>query len=124
MPITDSVGNRAYTRYPVLPTRADGGRRLERAVRVSNMRAVRRSRISSEGEEALPPAASHLLERRSPPRRPESPALYAYLLDLDDELAEELEVRMRLSARQHATVRLLDADTGACELGPWVEAWG
>jgi len=86
------------------------------------MQAVRRSLISSEGEESLPPAASHLLERPSPPRRPESPALYAYLLDLDDELAQELEVRMRLSARQHATVRLLDAEIGACELGTWFEA--
>jgi CRP/FNR family transcriptional regulator, cyclic AMP receptor protein len=31
-------------------------------------------------------------------------------------------VRMRFSARQHATVRLLDADTGACELATWFEA--
>ncbi len=78
--------------------------------------------ISSEGGEPLPPAASYLLERLPPPRRPESPALYAYLFDLDDDLAQELEVRMRFSARQHATVRLLDADTGACELAPWFEA--
>jgi CRP/FNR family transcriptional regulator, cyclic AMP receptor protein len=31
-------------------------------------------------------------------------------------------VRMRFSARQHATVRLLDADAGACELATWFEA--
>jgi CRP/FNR family transcriptional regulator, cyclic AMP receptor protein len=77
--------------------------------------------ISSEGGGSLPPA-SHLLEQPSPPRRPASPALYAYLLDLDDDLAQELEVRMRFSARQQATVRLLDAEIGACELAAWFEA--
>ncbi len=80
--------------------------------------------ISSERGESPPPAASHLLERLSPPRQPESPALRAYLFDLDDDLAQELEVRMRFSARQHATVRLLDAETGSCELEPWFEAVG
>ncbi len=80
--------------------------------------------ISSEGGGSLPPAASHLLEQPSPPRRPASPALYAYLLDLDEDLAQELEVRMRFSARQQATVRLLDAEVGACELAAWFNAVG
>ena len=49
-------------------------------------------------------------------RPPESTALYAYLLDVDDELAAEFDVRMRLAARQLATVRVLDADVGQCDL--------
>ena len=49
--------------------------------------------------------------RRSHPSAfPESPALYAYLLDADDELAEELDLRERFTARQHATARVLEAE--------------
>jgi CRP-like cAMP-binding protein len=58
------------------------------------------------------------------PRRPGSPPLFAYLLDLDDDLAQELEVRMRFSARQHATARILHADTGECDLSTWFAAVG
>jgi CRP/FNR family cyclic AMP-dependent transcriptional regulator len=58
------------------------------------------------------------------PRRPDSPALFAYLLDLDDDLAQELEVRMRFSARQHATARVLHADTGECDLSARFDAVG
>ncbi len=57
-------------------------------------------------------------------RRPDSPALFAYLLDADDELAQGLDVRMRISARQLATARLLDADPGECDLGPWLGGEG
>ena len=57
-------------------------------------------------------------------RRPGSPPLFGYLLDLDDDLAQELELRMRFSARQHATARLLDADAGECDLSPWFAAVG
>jgi CRP-like cAMP-binding protein len=57
-------------------------------------------------------------------RRPESTALYAYLLDVDDELAAEFDVRMRLAARQLATVRVLDAEVGQCDLQAWFEAVG
>ena len=58
------------------------------------------------------------------PRRPGSPPLFVYLLDLDDDLGEELELRMRLSARQHATARILHADTGECDLRSWFSAVG
>jgi CRP-like cAMP-binding protein len=54
-----------------------------------------------------------------PARRPSSAPLFGYLLDLDADLADELEVRMRFSARQHATARLLDADAGDCDLSAW-----
>jgi CRP-like cAMP-binding protein len=50
--------------------------------------------------------------------------LYAYVLDLDDDIAQEIEVRMRYSARQHATARLLDAEVGTCELASWFAAVG
>jgi CRP/FNR family cyclic AMP-dependent transcriptional regulator len=56
---------------------------------------------------------------RGPPERdarPESPPLYAYLLDADDDLAQELDIRMRFSARQRATARVLEAETGECDL--------
>jgi CRP-like cAMP-binding protein len=57
-------------------------------------------------------------------RRPDSPALYAYVLDLDDDLAQEIEVRMRFSARQHATARTLHAEPGECDLSSWFGAVG
>jgi CRP/FNR family cyclic AMP-dependent transcriptional regulator len=50
------------------------------------------------------------------PRRPESTAIFAYLLDLDDDLAGEFEVRMRFVARQGTTVRVLEAEPGVCDL--------
>jgi CRP/FNR family cyclic AMP-dependent transcriptional regulator len=57
-------------------------------------------------------------------RRPESASLYTYLLDADDDLAQEFDVRMRVAARQVTTVRVLDADVGACDLEPWFQAAG
>jgi len=57
-------------------------------------------------------------------KRPESPPLYAYVLDADDDLAAELDVRMRVAARQVATARVLDAQAGDCDLGPWFAAAG
>ena len=56
------------------------------------------------------------LTRSSPARFPTAVRLYGYLLDLDDDLAEGVELRMRVSARQHATARLLEAETGECDL--------
>ena len=54
--------------------------------------------------------------------RPESIALFTYLLDADGELAEEFDVRARIAARQLATARVLQVGVGACDLGPWFEA--
>ncbi|HEY6398185.1 MAG TPA: helix-turn-helix domain-containing protein, partial [Solirubrobacteraceae bacterium] len=39
-----------------------------------------------------------------------------YLLDADDDLAAEFDLRMRLVARQGTTVRVLDAEVGECDL--------
>jgi CRP/FNR family transcriptional regulator, cyclic AMP receptor protein len=48
--------------------------------------------------------------------RPDSPSLYAYLLDADEDLALELDVPTRLAARQAVTARVLEADEGDCDL--------
>jgi CRP/FNR family transcriptional regulator, cyclic AMP receptor protein len=62
--------------------------------------------------------------RASAPRRPNAAPLFGYLFDLDDDLAQEIEIRMRVSARQHATARLLDAETGECDLRSWFVSVG
>jgi CRP-like cAMP-binding protein len=54
--------------------------------------------------------------------QPESIALYTYLLDADGELAEEFDLRSRLAARQLATAKVLQAEVGTCDLGPWLES--
>ena len=51
-------------------------------------------------------------------------ALYAYLLDADSELAEELDLRERPTARQHLTARVLHADSGDFALEPWLGVVG
>ncbi|HEV3391505.1 MAG TPA: helix-turn-helix domain-containing protein [Solirubrobacteraceae bacterium] len=56
------------------------------------------------------------------PDRPESIALFTYLLDADGELADEFDVRARIAARQLATARVLQVGVGACDLTPWFEA--
>jgi CRP-like cAMP-binding protein len=56
--------------------------------------------------------------------RPDSPPLFAYVLDADDDLAAELDVRTRVAARQLATARMLDAGAGGCDLEPWFRAAG
>ena len=44
-----------------------------------------------------------------------------YLLDLDDDLAEEFDIRSRVSARQLATVKLLEAEVGDGDLSNWFD---
>ncbi|GAC1437093.1 MAG: hypothetical protein NVSMB51_10020 [Solirubrobacteraceae bacterium] len=56
--------------------------------------------------------------------RPESGATYGSLLDADDDLAAELEIRDRLAARQVARALLLEAPTGPCDLAPSFAAVG
>lgn len=54
--------------------------------------------------------------------QPESIALYTYLLDADEEIAEAFDVRARIAARQLATARVVQADVGPCDLASWLEA--
>lgn len=51
-------------------------------------------------------------------RRPESAAIHRYLLDADDDLAREFDMRTRLAVRSGTTVRVLTAEVGECDLGP------
>lgn len=80
--------------------------------------------MSTEGRDVLRLGSSQWHGRAPDAKRPESPPLYAYLLDADDDLAEELDIRMRFAARQLATARVLDAETGECELESWFAAVG
>jgi len=80
--------------------------------------------MSSEVGEGLTRGEPEWPAPSAPPRSPSAAPLFGYVLDLDDDLAEELEVRMRLSARQHATARLLEADAGECDLSSWFAVVG
>lgn len=80
--------------------------------------------MSSEGGAARIPSQTRWLTGSPPARRPNPAPLFGYLLDLDDELAQHVEVRMRVSARQHATARLLEAESGECDLSWWFAAVG
>ena len=55
------------------------------------------------------------------PRRPEASALYAYVLDADDELAAEFDLRGRVAVRQLATARVLQVGVGNCDLSGWFD---
>lgn len=80
--------------------------------------------MSGERVSAVRPAVPRWPGRSIRAGQLSSPPLFGYVLDLDDDLAQELEVRMRLSARQHATARLLDADPGQCDLPSWFAVVG
>ncbi len=55
------------------------------------------------------------------PRRPEPSALFTYVLDSDDELADEFDVRARVAARQLATARVLQLGVGNADLDSWFD---
>jgi CRP/FNR family cyclic AMP-dependent transcriptional regulator len=59
---------------------------------------------------------------RAAPQLPESSALYTYLLDADDDLAAEFDVRMLVAARQLATAKVLEVEVGGCDLAEWFAA--
>lgn len=80
--------------------------------------------MSAEGGDALMRSEAEWPGRSTPARRPQPAPLFGYLFDLDGDLVDELEVRMRFSARQHATARLLDADVGPLDLSSWFETVG
>jgi CRP/FNR family cyclic AMP-dependent transcriptional regulator len=50
--------------------------------------------------------------------------MYVYLLDVDDDLAQDLAVRMRPTARQHVTAQVLEAEAGECDLSDWFRRVG
>ena len=59
-------------------------------------------------------------ERETPGKsEPTRHASYAYLFDLDDDLAEEFDVRMRTVARQVATVLVSEVAVGEWDASRW-----
>jgi CRP-like cAMP-binding protein len=88
------------------------------------MRERRRFISTEDREDPLRPPSRLSGHPHLGRRKPLSPSLYAYLLDADDDLAQEFDVRMRLAVRQVATARVLDAEVGACDLSLWLEAVG
>lgn len=53
-------------------------------------------------------------------RSRESPHSFQYLLDLDVELADELDVRMRLAARPSVTATVFEVEPGRLALADWL----
>jgi CRP/FNR family transcriptional regulator, cyclic AMP receptor protein len=56
------------------------------------------------------------------PRQPQASSSYRYLLDIDDDLAQEFDLRMRVVARQVATVVVADVPVGAQDASTWLDA--
>jgi CRP/FNR family transcriptional regulator, cyclic AMP receptor protein len=54
-------------------------------------------------------------------RPAEHPSSHQYLLDLDDDLADEFDVRMRLVARAAVTAVTFELEAGAIDLTEWLE---
>ncbi|HLH64822.1 MAG TPA: hypothetical protein VKV27_03925 [Solirubrobacteraceae bacterium] len=61
------------------------------------------------------------LIRGPPARRPEASALHTYLLDADDELAEQFDLRTRIAVRQGTTIRVMATEVGECDLRQLLE---
>jgi hypothetical protein len=79
--------------------------------------------MSIEDQGLAPPGPLRWPRRReSVEREPESNSLYVFLLDADDDLAAEFDVRARVAARQLATARVVDAEAGGCDLSSWFDA--
>jgi CRP-like cAMP-binding protein len=55
------------------------------------------------------------------PGSPQSSPLYAYVLDADQGLAQELDLRGRIAARPLATAKIVQLAVGECILTPWFE---
>jgi hypothetical protein len=86
-------------------------------------RADRKGSISIAGRNGFEHGPVHWPgDFRASPQLPESSALYIYLLDADDDLAAEFDVRMLVAARQLATAKVLEVEVGACDLREWFAA--
>lgn len=57
-------------------------------------------------------------------RRPQTSTMHRYLLDADDDLAREFDMRTRLAARTGTTARVLLAELGECDLTAAFSALG
>jgi hypothetical protein len=50
------------------------------------------------------------------------PASYSYLLDVDKDLSDEFDLRMRIVVRRVASVLVFDAPIGECEVRRWFDS--
>lgn len=80
----------------------------------------------ADGERTAPAAEAERRLAASParPGRAQSSGVLRYLLDYDAELAETLDLPMRLAARRMATAVIFDADTGEVDLGDRLRSLG
>lgn len=60
------------------------------------------------------------LPRARDPRDLQPTSSYRYLLDLDDDLAQEFDLRMRVVVRQVATTVISDVPPGVCDPQAWL----
>jgi CRP/FNR family cyclic AMP-dependent transcriptional regulator len=56
------------------------------------------------------------------PRQPHASSSYRYLFDLDDDMAQAFDLRMRVVARQVATAVVVDAPVGVQDAAAWFAA--
>jgi CRP/FNR family transcriptional regulator, cyclic AMP receptor protein len=71
---------------------------------------------SFEGQPAPPRASVWPAPSDSGAREPPSPGTFCSLLDADTDFADEFDPRMRMVARQIATVLVVDVPAGECQL--------
>jgi CRP/FNR family transcriptional regulator, cyclic AMP receptor protein len=83
----------------------------ERSTIEWSCRLACRSRLDSSTVEHDPP--DWRCRARS---RPQAIAIHGYLLDGDDDLAQQFDIRTRFAVRQGTTVRVLEAGVGECDL--------
>jgi CRP/FNR family cyclic AMP-dependent transcriptional regulator len=78
-----------------------------------------RSGDDAHGESELKPD-DDVVQSRWAPRPSNRPSSYQYLLDLDVDLAEEFDVRMRLVARPATAAITFEVDSGEVKLAEWL----
>jgi CRP/FNR family cyclic AMP-dependent transcriptional regulator len=78
--------------------------------------------MSRAGTSNSRPDAGRSADQRGALRPPPTlrPRSYQYLLDLDVDLADELDVRMRLAARSSVTALTFEEEAGQLGLGEWL----
>jgi CRP/FNR family transcriptional regulator, cyclic AMP receptor protein len=80
--------------------------------------------MSAHGSDTPGLTPAPWLARLARAGQPESAVPFTYVLDADDDLAEEFDPRARFAAREVATARMLHAEPGDCDLQPWFDAVG
>lgn len=80
--------------------------------------------MSADGSDPVTAGPTHWSTKPARAGQSEPAPPFAYVLDADDDLAEEFDPRARFAAREVATARLFHAEPGECDLGPWLDAVG